>query len=198
MGVNLKGSLQFENPLPQEIKELGGAPGALAINAWEAAQHFSQGEYSKGFEKALPTVLGSGLKGLREYSEGVTKANYSPLFYGHEPVKADLADVAKRVLSFNPSRLSGLREKQWREEEIRRDYLEKRKDIAAQYRHWLIKEDRNEEDLLDILAEIQDYNNLAMTAHARYMVPFITPKWLYSVIGPTFKPSKIERMRDLD
>ena len=196
MGVNLRGSLQVTNPLPTKLSEIAGAPGAILTNFIEAADHFGRGETWKGIEKVAPTAIGSTFKGIREWHEGVTTANYSPVFFGENTLKGSGSNMALRAFSFNPSRLSGIREKQWREEEVRRDYLKERTDVLARLRHWLLKgTSQTQEEYTDIMADAMEYNDLVTTANPKYMLPYITPDWIKQNITPTFRPSKLERYR---
>ena len=69
--VNFKGSIQMNNPFPTNLEELGGAPLSVMTDLWESAKHLHYGEYYKGLEKALPTAIGTPVKGLRLYNEGL-------------------------------------------------------------------------------------------------------------------------------
>ncbi|MDW7774678.1 MAG: PLxRFG domain-containing protein, partial [Desulfobulbaceae bacterium] len=117
-GVNLKGSLQLNNPMPTNMSELFGAPQAIFMDTKKGVEHIGKGEVYKGIEALLPTAFGNISRAAREHREGITTGSYSPVFYGNEPLKADEVDFATRLLSFNPSRLSAIREKQWSEKKV--------------------------------------------------------------------------------
>ncbi|MDH5297870.1 MAG: hypothetical protein OEV91_02520 [Desulfobulbaceae bacterium] len=190
-GVNLKGSLQVNNPMPTKLSELAGAPGAIVTDTWKAIQHFGRGEMAKGAEALLPTGFGSMSKSLREGSEGITTGSYGQVFYGDEPLKADNLDMALRFFSFNPARISGIREKQWNEKEVLASYQERKKDIYAKIKRLQIQ---GKGITPEVNKEIVRYNELAKGSGRGDIKP-ITPKNIRLMLKLNSRASKFERDR---
>lgn len=190
-GLNLKGSLQVNNPMPTKLSELGGAPGAILTDTWKAIQHFGKGEMAKGLEAMLPTGIGSMSKAVREHTEGVTTGNYGQVFYGNEPLKSDAFDAALRFFSFNPARLSGIREQQWNEKEVAAKYAERKKEIYANIKRLQIQ---GKGITPEINKEIVRYNELVKGSGRDDIKP-ITPKNISMMLKLNSRASKFERSR---
>jgi hypothetical protein len=193
--VNLRGSLQMNQPIPTQIKEIGGAPGSLVEEAYTTWKHIRQREYWKAFEDMMPTAFGSASKGIREYTQGVTASNYSPVYYGAEQLRATPLDVAARFFSFNPSHISAAREKQWREDEVRRAYTKYRSEIKSQLVHYIQVESRDPVWWAEIQKSIVDYNDKVYTSDSKYKLPYITGAWLEQQMSSAFTPDVYERVR---
>ena len=193
--INLRGSLQMNQPFPTKISEIGGAPGSIVGEILAGAEHISQNEYWKALEDLSPTAIGSASKGLREYKQGVTTATNAPVFYGGEQLKSDWADSAIRFFSFNPSFISAAREKQWREDELRRTYTAYRSDIKAQLIHYLQTGSTDQEWWAEIQKMIYDYNEKAFSADPKYRIPIVDTKWLDAQVKSSFTPDIYERHR---
>ena len=199
LGINLKGSLEITSPFPDLSKGwLGamGAPGGVFLDIADAVDAFKDGQYEKGLEKLLPTAVGSIVKGHREYTEGVTNKQYSPVFYGTDKLKGSPIDFAMRVLAFNPERVSGIRQKQWRESVVRQEYAKERSGIIEGFNHALINIDKTSNtDFADLYKRITAYNSKVTAADPLYQVPYITNKWLLSSLKRNQKPDKYETKR---
>lgn len=199
LGVNLKGSLEITNPMPDLSKGwLGamGAPGGIFLDIKDSIDAFADGQIEKGLEKLLPTAAGSIVKGYREMEEGVTDKNYAPTFYGTDKLKGAPMDFALRLMAFNPERISGIRQKVWREDQVRKEYQIMRTNITEGFNHLLINPDNaSNKDFAGLYAEIQDYNTAVAAADPKYGVPYITTKWLVSSLKRSQSPSKVERNR---
>lgn len=193
--INLRGSIQMNNPLPTDLSEVAGAPGAIATDLYDSLVYFSKAEWMKGAEKFFPTAAGSVIKARRESTEGVTTGTYLPVFYGSERLKADPIDAALRYLSFNPSRLSGIREKQWRELKVIEAYTKRRSEIKRKLNHMLVNGTASEEKWADIFNKIQEYNNNAMAIPDKYRITIINDKWVIRAIRDTEIPKKREKIR---
>ena len=195
-GMNLKGSLQINNPMPTTVPEIFGAPAGVLTDLYDAGVHLKRGEYLKGFEKAIPTGLGSGLKAVREYKEGVTTSSYSPVYYGDQPLKGSGLDAALRFFSFNPSRLSGIREKQYNEYSLAKRYRRRKKKINSKIKHAYLKHGRNIPDHVwaEIRKDIVRYNELVRGTGRTDIRP-ITPRSVRQVIKGASRAPKRERLR---
>ena len=135
------------------------------------------------------------LKAARESSEGITTSNYGSVFYGDEPLKADTVDAVLRFFSFNPSRISGIREKQWNEKEVAAKYQEKRTKINN-----AIKRDylQGKPALTpERMKEIKQYNDLVRGSGRRDISP-LTVASIRTMLKRASRPGKTERIRAAD
>jgi hypothetical protein len=200
LGMNLKGSLDITNPMPDLSKGwLGamGAPGGVFLDLRDSIGDFMDGQWEKGLEKLLPTALGSAVKGYREWDEGLTDKNYKPLFYGSDQLKGTPSEFALRLFAFNPQRLSGIREKQWHEKQVQLEYQKTRANIIEHFNHLLIKPEKaSNSDFADLYKEVMDYNTKISTADPTYLLQPITSKWLVSNLRHNQLPPKMEKKRD--
>jgi hypothetical protein len=196
--VNLRGSIQMNNPLPTDLSELAGAPGSIATDLYDSIIYFSKAEWLKGAEKFSPTFLGSAFKARRESTEGVTTSSYLPVFYGTERLKADPMDAILRYLSFNPSRLSSIREKQWKELKVEQMFTKRRSEIKRNINQMLVQGTASEENWAGIFNDIQEYNNRAMAAPDKYRVTLIDDNWIVRAVRDTEIPKKREKIRRRD
>ena len=135
------------------------------------------------------------IKAFRERNEGVTTRTNSPVFYGKEPLRLTPAEAFYRTLSFNPARVAGIREKQWKERRIEYDYRARRRDIYAKLKRFYLKpaKERSKIEYARIVAEIREYNERAR--RAGQSIPVITSSSIKSNIRRAFRPSKRERER---
>jgi hypothetical protein len=196
-GVNLKGSLGGHMPMPTDIGkatlyDLAGPVGGAVKDVVKSFGHFGRGEVAKGAEALLPTAFGSGFKALREGSEGVSTGNYGQVFYGNEPLKADTLDSVLRFFSFNPSRLSGIREKQWNEKEVAAKYQERKNEIYSELKrlHMQGKPYLTPETL----KKIKRYNDLVRGSGRADIKP-VTPQRIRLMMRRNSRASKFEQRR---
>ena len=196
MGINIKGSLEMNFAVPTSLKDLAGAPGALVTDAVDAGAYLKEGEAWRALEKLLPTGLGAPIKAAREYGEGISTGSSSPVFYGDEPLKASGADALVRALSFNPARLSGIREKMWNEKEVAGKYEDMRSAIYKEYRKAYVinPEDRTAADEADLVAAVMDFNRLVATSGRPDLHP-ITGKSIRAMLKRAARPNMRERLR---
>jgi hypothetical protein len=192
-GVNLKGSIQMNNPMPTKLEEIYGAPGAVFTDMWKGLKHFGKGEVYKGIEAFAPTGIGSAFKAAREATEGVSTGSYSPVYYGNEPIKADGIDATLRFFGFNPSSISGIREKQWHEKQVAQKFQERRNEINTMIKRYGIY---GKGDRYEIYREIQRYNEL-VRGTGRRDISLISPaKQFRTIIKRALTPNKTERFRE--
>ena len=195
--INLRGSLQMNNPMPTTLEELAGAPGGVALDIRDSLIHFSRSEFQKGFEKGLPTALGSMVKAQREFSEGVTTKTYSPVYFGPERLKASGMDAALKFFSFNPSRLSSIREIQWKEKLVAQEFTKRRSLIKREIHQMIVQDTESDVKWAKVFNMTQEYNERAMAAHQRYQIPYINSAWLKGALKSAYRPKRYERTRDL-
>jgi len=200
-GINLKGSLQINMPFPTNMKEMmttplisvAGAPGGVIKDEYDAINYLLRGDGMKSLEKMLPTGLGAPIKAYREGTQGITTKGNSPVFYGNKPLKADRTDMVMRAFGFNPAKLSGIRERQWSERKVSKEYSKMKSDISARVKAWMLG-GRDKQEWEDILADILKFNERVKTRRPFGVTP-ITRKTLRRYIRSTTKAPRRERMR---
>ena len=195
VGVSLKGSLAFDNPLPSNLSDLGGAGGSVIMDLWDAGVHLSKGEFGLALEKGAPSSIGTVFKAHREATEGVTDKNLSPRFYGTEPIKADLGEAITRGFGFSPSRLAAISERQWSETKVEREYAKERTRIKRGIHKMLSADRKSKEEWASVLKEVREYNARASEVYEKYHLPFITDTWIRSAVRSYYTPDKRERLR---
>ncbi|MBC8318509.1 MAG: hypothetical protein H8E41_11430, partial [Desulfobulbaceae bacterium] len=121
-----------------------------------------------------------------------------PVYYGAQPLKGTATDAALRFFSFNPSRLSGIREKQWREKKVAAKYAERKEDIYAKIKHAMLSGDGiTSKEWAEIDKMIQRYNEMAAGSGRPDIKP-ITSKTVSQVLRQSGRPGKKERLRGLE
>jgi len=195
-GINIKGSMAINVPMPSDIAKIKladifGPVGGVVGDVAKGAKSIAKGDVAKGIEALLPTALGSMSKAAREHSEGITTSNYGSVFYGSEPLKATDLDAMLRFLSFNPSRISGIREKQWNEKEVAAKYQARRTEINNTIKRDYLQGKRMTPESLK---EIKRYNEL-VKGSGRRDISYITAQSIGSMLRQNAKPSKTERSR---
>lgn len=194
--VNLRGSLEMNFAIPTETKDILGAPFGVWTDLGNGILHMTKGEFQKGIEKISPTAFGAMIKAQREYDEGVTTNNYAPVYYGTEPLKANGLDAALRALSFNPSRLSAIRQRQWKELKVAEAFTKRRSEIKRQINRHIVDGTWNDTEIrAEIFNQIREYNDRAFSAHSRYDIVFINEDWIANAIKSSYRPDKRERKR---
>ena len=196
--VNLKGSLKIGvTDLPTSIGDILGAPFSVMSDLYQGGENIVQGNIAKGAEKILPLALGAPIKAIRESTEGVTTRTNAPVFHGNEQLKASPLDAALRALSFNPARVSGIREKQWKERQVEAKYSEKRKHIYARFKKFYLSpvKDRDKSRYIDLIQEVQEYNERVIRKGLLGRATLISGKSIRNSMKRNFKPSKKERLR---
>jgi 2'-5' RNA ligase len=195
-GISLKGSLAINIlDVPTSLNDLVGAPGSVISDIYEGGRNIIRGDISKGIEGILPLALSSPVKAYREYTEGLTTRNNTPIFYGKDQARATLTDALIRGLSFNPSRVAEIREKQWKESKIERNYSEIKTNIYARIKKFYLRpmHKRLKSEWVEIQNDIDAYNKGA----SKYPhMSKITPKTIKTMLKRAFRPSKKERMRE--
>jgi hypothetical protein len=202
LGVNLKGSLRiglgdFDLSLPGIL----GAPGSMLYDdPMYALEAVKRGAYSKALERVLPLAVSNPLRGIREYSEGVTSFSNTPVFFGKERVMADEVDLLLRIFSFNPARLSDINDTQWGERKTRDAYREVVTELNARLKAYYLlpPSERDPETWADIQADISEYNRRieATGALRKGLASRITSKRIKALIKRQRHPSKVERLRE--
>jgi hypothetical protein len=197
LGVNIKGSLQVNNPFPTKITELFGAPGAVIFDAAKGMKHLGRGEFYKAAEDIMPAAVGNVSKAIREHREGVTTDSSTPVYYGMEPLKGTATEAAIRFLSFSPSRISAVREKQWSEKKVAGKFADRKSEIYSRFKRFYLRppEDQDSGDYAELLKMVDAFNE-DVFASGRYDISPITGKSLTSAIKQSMRPGRRERMRE--
>ena len=195
LNVNFKGSMALRMPYKADTESLLGAPGGVFTNFKDAFVAFSNKEYFKAAEKLFPSALSSPIKGYREYTHGVSTPRNTPMYFYDDAIKLSEFEFLLRLMSFNPSRPSAIREVQWNEKQVQIKYEKRRQNIIQRLNLSLMHEDP--EDLPSIYKDIQDYNNDIQHIRPAYQVPEITDKWISDRFKAAGRVPKHERLRHL-
>lgn len=195
-GINIKGSLAVNVPMPSDIGklklvDLAGPAGGVMSDLFNGVGLIGKGDFAKGVEAILPTAFGSLSKSLRESQEGITTSNYGSVFYGDEPLKATTADAMLRFFSFNPSRISGIREMQWNEKKVAAKYQERKTEIYSDIKKLNLQ---GKPISPEILKEIKIFNEDVLSS-GRKDISIITMKGVWTMLRRNNKPNKTERLR---
>ena len=192
-GVNLKGSLQLNNPMPRNLQEVLGAPAAIYTDTARAMKYYRKGELYKGSEALLPTGIGSVLKAVREGTEGITTGSYSPVYDGNEVLKARPIEQIARALAFNPSRISGIRERQWREKVVAAKYARRKAELTEKLKRFYLY---GKGDFDQLNQEWIKYNETIIgLKRPEYLNLMLTPRGLQSALIRALRPPRRERLK---
>ena len=190
-GINLKGSLEAKSPFPSTLGELFGAPQSVFVDIKDGIAAARAGKGRKALEHLLPSAFGSPLKGYREMKEGLTKKNYAPVFNEGQTVHATAADFIIRLMSFNPTRLSDIRNSAWREDEVRRAYQKDRGEITTMYNQLIVQNISGQSPKwAEFWKTVSVYNERASMAKPEYGIPLVGAEWLMQQEKRAFKPDK--------
>jgi hypothetical protein len=193
-GINIKGSLAIGiTDIPTSLKDVLGAPWSLVEDVGYGIGLTGEGNVLKRTERLLPRMAGAPVRAYRELTEGMTTRSGKPVYYGTEQLKADWGDALLRSLSFNPADLSEVTEKQWKDRKIEAQYSDRRSEIYAAIRRWVLK-GGNKAEWLNILTDIEEYN--ARVRSSRFTgLTYITPQAIKTQITQMRKPDRRERIR---
>jgi len=197
LNINLKGSLSIDlTSVPTNVNEVMGAPYSVWEDISGGIGQIRQGNYMKGLERALPLAAANVLKSYREYNEGITARNNTPIFFGREPVRANTYDAVLRLVSLNPARIARIREKQYFETLTAQDMQETRSEIYSRFRRYFLASppQRSKDQYLDLLREVREYNQQVRLL-GRRDIPYITKESLQAAVRKVSVPPRKERLR---
>ena len=100
-------------------------------------------------------------------------------------------DAFLRLLSFNPARISGIREKQWNEKQVAQRYQDEKSDIYSKIKRLHLQGGGLTPE---ILKTIKAYNDRAFESGRRDIKP-ITASGIREMLKRNSRASKIERIR---
>ena len=192
-GINISGSTGIDIELPKDWQELLGAPWSAIKDVGQGSAELAKGNLLKGMEKILPAALASPVKAYREATEGITNTRNAPVFFGREQLKLSPAGAVIRGLGFNPADISEKREIIWQDKKGAARFADRRSDIYARYRLWILN-GRPQDEADKLIEEIIAYNQ-AVKASGRRDLPQITGKSLKAAISRSFSPSRREKER---
>ena len=196
-GVSLRGSLATRFGTPDSFMDLFGAPGSVVADLWDGGKKITKGEYREGFEKLAPAAFANVSKGFREMNEGVTSRTGTPVYFGNEQIKGSPIDTVLRVLSFNPTGIAEKKDIQWSEYKTKERYNQKKADLYKKIKRFYAQapRDRNRNDLINIWADIRDFNKeIRDKKIMRYVTP-ITRKSVNTSLKRASRAPKRERLR---
>ena len=196
-GFSTKGTLAMRFEPPEKFIDMFGAPGSLVEDVFYGLKNISQGFYGQGAEKILPTAFGSPLRALRERKQGVTTRSGSPIFFGKEQIKANDYDTLLRFFSFNPTNIDKKKSILYSEYSLKKRYNEYKRELYKRYKMFYLSppEDRDKNDLINLYADIRDFNKELKNKDILDIVTPITPNTLRSTLRRALRPSKRERLR---
>lgn len=193
LAVDLSGSLDATPRVPRKASDWLGAPGAVFFDVWHGAQDVARGDIMRGFERILPLAIASPIKAWREYTQGVTTRENVPIFdsYGR-PLKLETYEALFEAAGFQPVRKAKVREINWKDRKILREYSERRWEIYSRIRAAYL-EGRGviaPDEWAEIMAEIARYNQMAVRSKRR--VPLITWRSIRQAIKriSTYRPMR--------
>ena len=108
-------------------------------------------------------------------------------------MKLSPAGAVIRGLGFNPADISEKREIIWQDKKGAARFADRRSDIYARYRLWILN-GRPQDEADKLIEEIIAYNQ-AVKASGRRDLPQITGKSLKAAISRSFTPSRREKER---
>lgn len=199
-GIDLRGSMSMDFGLPTNLKDMFGAPGAFVTDIGYGMQEIKKGNTYKGVEKMMPShAVSNVMKAWREKNEGLTRKNNAPVMFEGKRVKLTTTEAIVRALSFNPARISIIREKDFAGETSDQRMSKWSSDITNRYTRFLLTpaNDRTNAQRLKIVTEIQAYNHRIKNLSKRGLTtkPFITSKSLTRNVMQRFKPAKRSMIR---
>jgi N12 class adenine-specific DNA methylase len=197
-GISLKGSLAPNLPDFDGPMDILGPIGGMGQNIYQGGVNLTRGNYLKGLEKITPSFIGSGIKGVRESTQGITTKSGDPVFFGNKQLKGDLKTGITRGLGFNPIKISKPREVQWNETTLKRQYTERKRKLYNRIiKHFAQPgKDRNASEWQNIIFDIKKFNARVYGNAIDRFVPPITERTIKNRIKRAFRPRKSERLRN--
>jgi hypothetical protein len=187
----------------------GGPTGEMVMGkAVGGVVDLAQGRFSQAAEKLTPRLISAPIRAIREYNgwfgltePGVKTAYGTPVWYEKERLRPSFIAAVIRGLTFNPIEVSGKRQEQWSDTETRRKYEGQRSAIYDQIDQWASDSGRDAADWVDILAEVDRYNNYVKAKMLR--VPRIEPGTIKarlrkSVVAPSWERRRGEAVEEDD
>jgi len=191
-GFNLSGSLAVDIGAPRSFGDFLGAPYSVYKDLTQGAASLMRGDALKGVERMLPRALGAPVKGYREWSEGVTTRTNQPVFYGEDRLKASNFEFLLRSLQFNPSNISYMRDRQWRDKRAAGAFSDRRTELYAQMRRALLKNDTGA--LGRTINDMEAYN-AAVRRQRNKAIPLVTRRTIKSAVTRMRTPPRQEKIR---
>lgn len=199
-GVNLQGSLALMDRLPTHtedvvptLADVAGAPWAAVSEVGEGAGQILSGNVYRGIETMMPGLIAQPMRALREYREGVTKADGSPRFYGNEQIQPDAYDSFLRAIGGNPRKISEKLNEQYGEYLVGRNYDGLRGALRDRYIS-LLKAGLEGAAYEAFLEDVYAFNNRVDKMQPKG-VSKITDQTLRDWARNATMPSKVERSR---
>lgn len=148
-----------KNLLTYLFKEFSGAAGQTALDAQKTVNYIMKGQYKKALELSSPAYVSYPLKVQRMASEGVTKADNSPILIREgktiKPLKLTKKEAIMKAVGFQSLRLNKIYETRRSIKNIEEYFKNKKQNIYNKLRAYayLKKGDRKE-----IMRQIVNYN----------------------------------------
>ena len=197
VGLNLKGSLQVDFNVDDNLVDLLGAPASMIQDIYHGTTNLTKGYWREGLEKIAPSSIGNISKAFREHKEGVTTRSGSPVFFGNKQIKGDEVDTLIRLLSFSPVKIAKKKDKLFSEYKIKSKFGKHKKEIYKRLKLYYNtpKNERDKRDLANITSDMHSLNKEIKNKGYTRFVSLFTKKSIKSALR-SFKPRLSERMRD--
>ncbi len=201
-GLDLRGSLGMGRPqdVPTKIADLLGAPGSVLVDLYEGGANIVKGNVWKGTERVMPRAVGTIMQGYRKYTEGLTTKTNTPMFFGREQIKENFLDFALKSLSFNPARIQKMKDIEWSEKEVWKDYRDRRVAIESKFLKFFLQPegDRDKTKMVNLVDMVQDYNTRVKSHGLAGVEPMLTGDSLRTHLIRNLKPTEKEMVKDIN
>jgi len=197
LGLSIKGSLATRFELPKSALDIFGAPGSVVKDEVRGLYNLYQGNYREGIEKMFPTSLGSVSKAFRERNQGVTTRSGSPVYFGNKQIKGNNLDTVLRFLSFNPTNIDKKKTILYYDYKTKKRYNNYKRELNKRYKVFYLTrpENRDKNDIINLYADIRDFNKEIKNKKITRVVSPITRNSLHAALRRALRPSKQERLR---
>lgn len=187
--IDVSSSMSIGIGLPKDFYELFGIAGGLTKDIQDAAHFLHIGQYGRAVEKALPTSFGNLFKAWRELN-GITNSRGQRVWdRDGQPYIPTSVETGLRMVGIRSADEAVAQERTWELNKELTRYKTRRDNITARYRDWLIT-GGDEEDLIEIMDKVYEYNEKLMENDKAGEIPFITKDTMKQVTKSTFTPRK--------
>jgi len=189
-GVDLSGSLSIGMEVPRSLIDLTGPFGGVYQDITQAAHYMETGQSLRAVEMALPNVMSSVMRAIREL-EGVTKRTGKRLWTEEgEPYVPSIRETITRAAGYRPTKRAAIESRIWESKREAAVWARKRNRIYEKFRGYMLS--RDESLLEEIHEEIAKYNEKVIRSGRQNMVPLITRQSLRRQISGMMRPGKKE------
>lgn len=195
-GVDISGSLGIGLGIPTGLLGLAGAMGGVAEDIAKASHFVSTGQTGRALEKTLPTAAANILRGIRESKTGAVTEKTRVLWdKGGNPYRPTAGETAARIIGFQSSRQSVVRERSNEMYQTEQGFLKRKDALYEELRAWAVDPNRTNTALTKIYKKQGKYNKAIMEAGLAGRIPLIKSSELSRQIRGVKVPLKKEIIR---